>query len=163
MAEMGDQHQQIVNFTVGGVNYGVPVDQVREVRDMQSVTPVPGAPSYVKGVTNLRGQIITVIDLRKRLELADNGKGGEKIIVIEMDNLAVGVVVDSVTEVSTIAGKNIEKEATTTLDSRYVLGIGKEGDRLVVILDLRKVITGIEDKLPGQESSSVKKVAVTKS
>ena len=62
---------QIVNFTVDNVNYGVPVDQVREVRDMQSVTPVPGAPAYVEGVTNLRGQIITVVNLRKRLGLPD--------------------------------------------------------------------------------------------
>ena len=54
---------QIVNFTVGDVNYGAPVEQVREVRDVQAVTPVPGAPSYVEGVTNLRGQIITVMDL----------------------------------------------------------------------------------------------------
>jgi purine-binding chemotaxis protein CheW len=61
---------QIVNFTVDNINYGVPVEQVREVRDMQSVTPVPGAPSYVEGVTNLRGQIITVFDLRKRLGLS---------------------------------------------------------------------------------------------
>ena len=57
---------QIVNFTVDTVDYGVPVEQVREVRDMQSVTPVPGSPIFVEGVTNLRGQIITVMDLRKR-------------------------------------------------------------------------------------------------
>ncbi len=93
---------QIVNFTVDNVNYGVPVDQVREVRDMQSVTPVPGAPAYVEGVTNLRGQIITVIDLRKRLGIAGGNGAGEKILIIDLEKSAVGVVVDSVTEVSTI-------------------------------------------------------------
>ena len=102
---------QIVNFTIGDVNYGVPVEQVREVRDVQAVTPVPGAPSYVEGVTNLRGQIITVMDLRKRLNLEETEGGGQKIIVIEMSKTAVGVVVDSVTEVSTLSGADVEKHA----------------------------------------------------
>jgi purine-binding chemotaxis protein CheW len=90
---------QIVNFQVDNINYGVPVEQVREVRDMQAVTPVPGSPPYVQGVTNLRGQVITVVDLRKRLGLANGQREGEKIMIIELDKLAVGVVVDSVTEV----------------------------------------------------------------
>jgi chemotaxis signal transduction protein len=79
MAKTTNGDLQIVNFTVDDVNYGVPVEQVREVRDMQQVTRVPGAPDYVNGVTNLRGQIITVVDLRKRLGLADVHNGSEKI------------------------------------------------------------------------------------
>lgn len=142
---------QIVNFTIGDVNYGVPVEQVREVRDMQSVTPVPGAPPYVEGVTNLRGQIITVMDLRKRLGLPEKGKTGEKIIVVELDKFSVGVVVDSVTEVSTIANEDIERnmEVATKLDE-CVMGVGKQNDRLVVILDLAKIISEVKDELPGQ-------------
>ena len=146
---------QIVNFTVGDVNYGVPVDQVREVRDVQAVTPIPGAPSYVEGVTNLRGQIITVIDLRKRLNLANEAGAREKFIVIEMGKAAVGVVVDSVTEVSTIAGADIEKhmQATTKLDS-YVIGVGKQGKKLIVILDLAKIISDVKVDLPEQGKAS---------
>ncbi len=75
---------QIVNFTIGEVNYGVPVEQVREVRDMQTVTPVPGSPAFVEGVTNLRGQIITVMDLRKRLGLPQKDGAGEKILIIDL-------------------------------------------------------------------------------
>ena len=159
----GINDQQIVNFTIGEVNYGIPVDQVREVRDMQSVTPVPGAPSYVEGVTNLRGQIITVMDLRTRLNLQKKKGGGEKIIVIELGKVAVGVVVDAVTEVSTIAGENIEEymEVTTTLDE-YVIGVGKQGENLIVILNLAKLISGVKEDLPEQRKDANKEMIVVK-
>jgi len=154
---------QIVNFTVGDVNYGVPVEQVREVRDVQVVTPVPGAPSYVEGVTNLRGQIITVMDLRKRLNIEATNGGGEKFIVIEMGKAAVGVVVDTVTEVSTIAGADIERhiQVTKKLDN-YVVGIGKQGENLIVILDLAKIIVDAQEDMPEQEIAPTKKPSSVK-
>lgn len=142
---MQNGDMQIVNFTIGEVNYGVPVEQVREVRDMQTVTPVPGSPAFVEGVTNLRGQIITVMDLRKRLNLPDKGDSNEKIIIIDLGKQAIGVVVDSVTEVSTIRGPDIEKnsEVTTTLDES-ILGVGKQGNHLTIILDIAKTITKVQ-------------------
>jgi purine-binding chemotaxis protein CheW len=138
---------QIVNFTIGEVNYGVPVEQVREVRDMQSVTPIPGAPAFVEGVTNLRGQIITVMDLRKRLGLSEKGSSGEKIIIIDLGKHAVGVMVDAVTEVSTIREPDIEKnsEVTSTLDES-ILGVGKQGNHLTIILDIAKTIMKVQDQ-----------------
>jgi purine-binding chemotaxis protein CheW len=137
---------QIVNFTIGEVNYGVPVDQVREVRDMQTVTPVPGSPAFVEGVTNLRGQIITVMDLRKRLGLPDKSIANEKIIIIDLGKHAIGVVVDAVTEVSTIRGPDIEKnsEVTSTLDES-ILGVGKQGNHLTIILDIAKTISRVQN------------------
>ena len=154
---------QIVNFTVGDVDYGVPVEQVREVRDVQAVTPIPGAPSYVEGVTNLRGQIITVMDLRRRLNLQKVEGGGEKIIVVEVGKIAVGVVVDAVTEVSTIAGENIERhmQVTKKLEG-YLVGVGKQGEKLVVILDLTKIISEIKEELPEQGKTITKRPAVAK-
>ena len=149
---------QIVNFAVGEVNYGVPVEQVREVRDVQAVTPVPGAPSYVEGVTNLRGQIITVMDLRKRLNIEEIAGGGQKIIVIEMGKAAVGIVVDSVTEVSTIAEADIERNIQVTKKlENYVVGAAKQGEKLIVVLDLAKIISDSEDDLPEHELSQTKK------
>ncbi len=144
MANKATNELQIVNFTVDNVNYGVPVDQVREVRDMQSVTPVPGAPAYVEGVTNLRGQIITVIDLRKRLGLADGNSANEKIMIIDMNKSAVGVVVDTVTEVTTIKDTDIQRnmEITSQLGD-FILGVGKQADRLSLILDISKIVTSI--------------------
>ncbi|MGD6805476.1 MAG: chemotaxis protein CheW [Candidatus Bathyarchaeia archaeon] len=130
---------QIVNFTVDNVNYGVPVDQVREVRDMQSVTPVPGAPAYVEGVTNLRGQIITVIDLRKRLGIAEGNAANEKILIIDLEKSAVGVVVDAVTEVTTIKETDIQKNIEAASLGEFVVGVGKQADRLSLILDISKI------------------------
>lgn len=139
-AVMQTGDMQIVNFTIGDVNYGVPVEQVREVRDMQTVTPVPGAPAFVKGVTNLRGQIITVMDLRTRLGLPQK-TNSDKIIIIDLGRHAIGVVVDTVTEVSTIHEPDIEKnsEVTSKLDES-IIGVGKQGDRLTIILDVAKTI-----------------------
>lgn len=136
---------QIVNFTIGEVNYGVPVEQVREVRDMQTVTPVPGSPAFVEGVTNLRGQIITVMDLRKRLGLPQKDGAGEKILIIDLGKHAIGVVVDSVTEVSTIRGNDIEKnsEVTSSLDES-IIGVGKQANHLTIILDVAKTISKVQ-------------------
>jgi purine-binding chemotaxis protein CheW len=132
---------QIVNFTVDDVNYGVPVDQVREVRDMQAVTRVPGAPEYVEGVTNLRGQIITVIDLRKRLGIADGNNSSEKIMIIDLEKSAVGVVVDTVTEVTTIKETDIQRNLEVTAQlGDFILGVGKQSDRLSLILDISKIV-----------------------
>ena len=161
MANIGDI--QIVNFTVGAVNYGAPVEQVREVRDVQAVTPVPGAPSYVEGVTNLRGQIITVMDLRKRLDIDEAEKQGQKIIVIEMGKAAVGVVVDTVTEVSTIAEADIERNIQVTKKlEEYVVGVGKQSEKLIVILDLAKIISDSKDETPNPEQASSKKAHAVK-
>ena len=142
---MHNGDMQIVNFTIGDVNYGVPVEQVREVRDMQTVTPVPGSPAFVEGITNLRGQIITVMDLRKRLGLSEKSKTAEKIIIIDLGKHAIGVVVDSVTEVSTIREPDIEKnsEVTSTLDES-ILGVGKQGNHLTIILDIAKTIAKVQ-------------------
>ena len=141
MANLAHGELQIVNFTVDNVNYGVPVDQVREVRDMQSVTPVPGAPAYVEGVTNLRGQIITVIDLRRRLGLAEGSAAAEKIMIIDLDKSAVGIVVDTVTEVTTIKETDIQRnmEITSQLGD-FFLGVGKQADHLSLILDISKIV-----------------------
>jgi purine-binding chemotaxis protein CheW len=146
---------QIVNFTVDNVNYGVPVDQVREVRDMQAVTPVPGAPAYVEGVTNLRGQIITVVDLRKRLGLPEKVGSGEKIMIIDLEKSAIGVVVDAVTEVSTIREADVEKnmEVTSALGD-FILGVGKQNDHLAVILDISKIVVNVKENLQVQECSN---------
>jgi purine-binding chemotaxis protein CheW len=152
MAKTQNGDMQIVNFTVDNVRYGVPVEQVREVRDMQAVTPVPGAPSYVEGVTNLRGQIITVVDLRKRLGLPEKEGSGEKIMIIDLEKSAVGVVVDAVTEVSTIREADVEKnmEVTSALGD-FILGVGKQSDHLAVILDISKIVLNVKQGLQGQE------------
>lgn len=144
-----DMDHQIVNFTVGNVRYGVPVEQVREVRDLQEVIPVPGSPHYVRGMSNLRGDLITVMDLQKRLALKDGDGDKNKIIIVEAEDTSVGVIVDTVTDVSIISGENVQSNMDiATQNEKHVIGVGKQEDELVVILDLYKVIRRVSDSLP---------------
>lgn len=137
---------QVVNFMVGSVSYGVPVEQVREVREMQSVTPIPGAPIFIEGVTNLRGQVITVLNLQKRLNLPFNVGGGGKIVIVDTGKGSTGVMVDSVAEVSTIAGVDLEKDLeVATANSEFIIGVGKQAERLVVVLNLAEIIKGSKE------------------
>lgn len=143
---------QVVNFTLDDVNYGVPVEQVREVRDILSVMPVPGAPDHIIGVTNLRGQVIPVMDLRRRLGIARKDKSGESLIVIGTEKALVGVIVDSVTEVSTINASDLEKdkEALGAL-GESIIGIGKQQNRLTIILDVADILAKARKKaIPAQ-------------
>jgi len=143
---MASGSRQVVLFTLNGVLYGADVHQVREVREVQDITPVPYAPMYVEGVTNLRGEVIPVINLRKRFGIGgEEGKGKNKIMIVVQgkDKRVVGVIVDSVMEVTSISQENIEQtpEIISTTESECVLGVAKRGENLVVLLDLEKVVS----------------------
>ncbi len=131
---------QIMNFTIGDIQYGVPVEQVREILSTQTIIPIPGNASYVLGVSNLRGQIITVIDLKALLNLSGEVGDVRKIIWVQHDRFMVGIVVDQVTEVTTIPDTDIELVDGSSGRSQYVIGIGKQHERLTVLLDFHKII-----------------------
>jgi purine-binding chemotaxis protein CheW len=135
---------QMLTFSLEGVSYGVDVHQVREVKNFEGVTPVPYAPAYIKGVTNLRGEVVPVIDLRKRFGLPER-KGHDEmgIMVIVQDKHPIGVMVDAVMDVLTLARKEIESthESLTTSRSEAMLGIAKHENELIIMLDLRKIVS----------------------
>jgi len=134
---------QMLTFSLDNVSYGVNVRQVREVKNFEGVTPVPYAPNYVKGVTNLRGEIIPVIDLRKRFGVSEKKDAEDAgIMVIVQDEHPIGVMVDSVMEVLTLSKKDIEAspESLTTLQSGVVLGVAKHDKDLILMLDLMKIV-----------------------
>jgi len=148
---------QMLTFSLDNVSYGVNVHQVREVKNFEGVTPVPYAPAYVKGVTNLRGEVIPVIDLRKRFgmnaakSIDDNG-----IMIIVQDKHPIGVMVDSVMEVLTLPKKDIESnpDSIITDKSQAVLGVAKHEKDLIIMLDLMKVVSkgdldGMKDSAKG--------------
>lgn len=135
---------KMLTFSLDNVFYGVDVNQVREVKNFEGATPVPCAPHYVKGVTNLRGEVIPVIDLRKRIGLSDKKeKEGTDVMVIVQDKHPVGVIVDSVIEVLTLQKKDIETgpESLITDRSDGVIGIAKHDKDLIVLLDIIKVLS----------------------
>lgn len=130
---------QLVNFSVDSEEYGIEVLKVREIIRMGAVTRVPNAPDFVDGVFNLRGKVIPVISLRKRLSLpVVEHDHRTRIIVIEVDNKLSGLIVDSVSEVIRITADEIlpPPEATTRTDDTGLFeGLVNRGDRLIILLN----------------------------
>jgi purine-binding chemotaxis protein CheW len=144
------EEMQMLTFSLDNVSYGVNVHQVREVKNFEGVTPVPYAPPYVKGVTNLRGEVIPVIDLRRRFGMAaEKGIEDNGIMVIVQDKHPIGVMVDSVMEVLTLQKKDIESNPDSLIadKSQAVIGVAKHEKDLIILLDLMKVVSksDIED------------------
>ena len=136
--------QQLVIFELADEQYGLDIASVESIIKMQGITAVPQAPAFVEGVTNLRGVVLPVIDLRKRFGLANIDKSKEtRIVVVEMGDTTVGMVVDAVTEVLRISSDSIEPPSplVTTVDSTFITGIAKVEERLIIMLDLGKVLS----------------------
>ena len=135
------EEMQMLTFTLDNVLYGVNVNQVREVKNFEGVTPVPYAPNYVKGVTNLRGEVIPVIDLRKRFGLNDKKDDTTNIMIIVQDKHPVGIMVDSVMEVLTVSKNDIETNSESLIidKSAAILGVAKHDKELIILLDFIKV------------------------
>jgi purine-binding chemotaxis protein CheW len=137
--------EQLVVFELNNESYGVDVKQVQSIIPMQEIVTVPGAPTFIEGVVNLRGAVIPVVDLRNRFNLSLPPNGRKAVIVIaELDALQVGLIVDKVTEVTKIAEAAIEPPSPllTSVDTAYLRGIGKfDEERLVILLDLSKVFS----------------------
>ena len=139
--------QQLVVFDLSSEAYGVDIGAVREIIRLQDITKVPRTPEFVEGVINLRGKVIPVVDLRKRFGLpAEKESKENRIVVVDIGAQDIGVVVDAVTEVLRIATESVEPPASviTTADSEYLLGIAKLDSRLIILLDLERVLTEAE-------------------
>lgn len=138
---------QVVSFHLGSEEYGVDISQVQEIIRMVEITHVPRAPHFMEGVINLRGQLIPIIDLRTRFAMprAEQTKS-TRIVVTEIGSKRVGIVVDSVSEVLNIPMEQIEEapDMIAGVGTEYIQGVGKVGERLVILLDLTMVITGEE-------------------
>lgn len=139
--------KQLVIFELAHEHYGVNIAAVESIIKMQAITAVPFAPPFVEGVTNLRGVVLPVIDLRKRFDLPPaEGDKNTRIIIVEINGLTVGMVVDAVAEVLRVSDESIEPPSPLmmTADSAFITGIAKIDERLVILLDLNKVLTTIE-------------------
>ena len=144
MEQVLANESQLVVFTLGTTLYGVDVSQVREITELRDITSVPGSPYFVEGVTNLRGQVTTVIDLKKRFNLDEKENDKEtRIIIVESDGIPMGMVVDSVTEVLRLPTEDIETTPDMTDESvtDYIQGIAKLSDgTLMIVVDLERVL-----------------------
>lgn len=133
----------IVGFRVGRETFGVPIRLVHEIVRVPEITAVPDAPDYVEGVINLRGKIVSVVDLRKRFgEKEIHVHKKNRILVTEVEGKMVGLIVDSASEVLKIPEGEIELPPGVFEegDLHYVTGVGKLGGRLVILIDLSKIL-----------------------
>ena len=126
----------------------MPITQVKEINRLAAITKLPKTPDFVEGVINLRGTVIPVIDLKKRFGFVTGAQdeNDSRIIVIDIDGHTVGVVVDEVNEVLRLPEKDIEPPPTFIggVDAEFLTGVGKVDDRLLVLLDLGRVLSGRE-------------------
>ncbi len=137
------EQEQLVVFEVSGESFGIDISLVQEIIRLQPITEVPKAPIYVKGVINLRGKVIPIIDLRERFGFvtAEETKA-TRIVVVNVLGNTVGMIVDAVSEVLRLATGSIEPPSTIveSIGSQYLKGIGKLEDRLIILLDLDKLL-----------------------
>ena len=150
MAEIKDQRKdgsellQLVSFVIGSEEFGVDILCVQEINRMLQITKVPNSPEYVKGIINLRGRVIPVIDLRSRLGLPPKGNDNNtRIIVIEVKGNTIGFIVDSVKEVIRIPQNITEAppEIVSGINSEFIKAVGKLEDRLLILIDLEKTLS----------------------
>jgi purine-binding chemotaxis protein CheW len=138
-----DELLQLVSFTIGKEEYGVDILKVHEIIRMITITKVPNSPEFVEGVINLRGRVIPVVDLRIRLGLEKKEYGKDtRVIVVEIGGKTIGFIVDSVSEVLRIPRSITEPppQMAAGLNAEYITAIGKLEDRLLILLDLEKIL-----------------------
>jgi purine-binding chemotaxis protein CheW len=138
---------QLVTFMLGAEEYGVPISQIQEIDRLAKITKVPKAAAFIEGVTNLRGEVIPVLNTRKRFELAETPADDRtRIIIVDLGGVKTGLVVDSVREVLNLARKDIAPPPESIgngIDQQFISGIGKvdAGKRMIVLLDVEKILS----------------------
>ena len=140
--------KQLILFILGKGNYGIPIENVNEIKKIEDITVVPKAPKFIEGVINLRGNVIPVIDLRKRFGM-DKYEFSKrtKIIIVEVSKRQFGLIVDAVAEVVTLTKEQIEQSLPTVsgLKAEFINGIGKMNEKLIIILEISKILSSTED------------------
>lgn len=135
------QYSQYLTFIVDNQLYGIPISDVEQITGMQEITDVPEFPSYAKGVINLRGNIIPIIDIRLRLgkEIMDNE--GKCIIITKTNEAYLGFIVDSVSDVTNIDDNDISNpKIGSDYVNTYITGIAKLNNKIVLLMNLNKII-----------------------
>lgn len=139
--------QQVVVFELGSEEYAVNISSVESIIKMQAITKMPHAPSYIEGVTNLRGKVLPVVDLRRRFGMPpQESTKNNRIIIIAINTIEVGMIVDGVSQVLTIPEQAVEPPPAIAMsvDAAFVTGIAKIDQRLVILLNLDLMLSESE-------------------
>lgn len=144
---VNDEVLQWVTFQLEEETYGINVMQVREVLRYTEIAPVPGAPDYVLGIINLRGNVVTVIDTRSRFGLVQaDATDNSRVIVIEAESQVVGIMVDSVAEVVYLRTSEIDTTPSVGTDesAKFIQGVSNRNGNLLILVDLNKLLSDDE-------------------
>ena len=144
---------QVAAFKLLKEEYGVNILNVQEIKVLTDITRVPFAPDYIKGVINLRGSVLPVIDLKRRIGLEDAPyTDATRIIIMKIGEFSIGMIVDAVTEVLTISGRDINpaKDVSDSTSNRFVSSIGNIDARLIIMLNLDEIFDLPEDMIEVQ-------------
>jgi purine-binding chemotaxis protein CheW len=144
---------KFLTFVLSKEEYGIEILKVREIIGIMEITTVPQTPDYMKGVINLRGKVIPIIDLRLKFSMPETEYTQETcIIVVEVEGAQVGIIVDNVSEVTDIRAEDIEDTPHfgQEIDTNFIMGLGKTKNKLIILLDIERVLTTEELKMVEQ-------------
>ncbi|WCG81898.1 chemotaxis protein CheW [Pectobacterium sp. A5351] len=139
--------QEFLIFTLGDEEYGVDILKVQEIRGYDQVTRIANTPSFIKGVTNLRGVIVPIVDLRIKFAKQDvEYDDNTVVIVLNLGQRVVGIVVDGVSDVLSLTADQIRSapEFAVTLSTEYLTGLGSLGERMLILVDIEKLLSSEE-------------------
>jgi len=151
-----EEEKQYVTFKIADESYGVGVLKVQEIIGMTEIVYVPNSPDFMKGVINLRGAVVPVVDMRKRFRMEERKYDMfTVIIIVEVKEILVGMIVDTVSDVVGIPQNAIQEtpHLTTKIDTQFIEGIGQTNDKLVIVLDIDKILSAEEIKTIEQEET----------
>lgn len=157
MAMAREAMREVLVFVLGREEYGVDILKVQEIRGYEKVTPIPAAPEYLKGVVNLRGIIVPVVDLRVKFGMPDPRYDAFTVVVIlRLARRVIGVVVDGVSDVMALRAQDVKPapQLGSVVESSFIEGLGTEGDRMVLLLDIEKLLSTGELNLLNQVTSA---------
>ncbi|MDM0042941.1 chemotaxis protein CheW [Variovorax dokdonensis] len=138
---------EVVSFTLGTEEYGIDIQKVQELRGYDTVTRIANTPDYIKGVVNLRGTIVPIIDMRIKLGLGDPTYDQFTVVlVLNIADRILGMVVDSVSDVITLSDEQIKPPPAmgSAIDTDYLIGLGTLDDRMLILVDIERLMTSEE-------------------
>jgi len=150
--------QEYLAFTLGKEEYGVQILKVQELRGYEAVTTIANAPDYIKGVVNLRGIIVPIIDMRMKFNLGTPTYDQFTVVIIlNIGGHTIGMVVDSVSDVISLTDGQIKPapEMGTAFDTNYLIGLGTLDERMIILIDIEKLMSGTELGMLQQAQTAV--------
>jgi purine-binding chemotaxis protein CheW len=142
--------REFLTFRLGAEEYGIDILKVREIRGWETPTAIANTPEFIKGVINLRGTIVPIVDLRLKFGLGDaRYDGATVVIILAVARRVIGVAVDAVSDVTTLDAQQIRPapEFGTGLDTRFITGLGTPGERMLILVDIEKLMTSKDMQL----------------